>query len=126
MKRVLPRFEKNAASPTLLNQDVTTVISLFCQTFSRQVREIVKVSDDGYLQMLMSDKTMVYAYMDVDGDVQIELEEPTRLVIYSFHQQDNKWHFIGRTLYDIASQNTPACCQLEARICHQQQKVSNL
>ena len=73
MKRVLPRFEKNAASPTLLNQDVTTVISLFCQTFSRQVREIVKVSDDGYLQMLMSDKTMVYAYMDVDGDVQIEL-----------------------------------------------------
>lgn len=126
MKRVLPRFEKDTASPTLLNQDVTTVISMFCQTFSKQVREIVKVSDDGYLQMLMTDDTMAYAYMDVDGDIQIELEEPTRLVIYSFHMQNSHWQFTGRTLYDIASQQTPANCQIEARVCYQQQKVSNL
>lgn len=116
MKRLLARIEKLSAGPVLLNNDVTTVISQFCERFSLQVQEISTVSDEGYMKVTLRDGTPAYCYIDTDGDVLIELEQTVHLSVHTFRKEHGLWQYVGLTRYDIASTQTPYNALLEARI----------
>ncbi|QPG05265.1 hypothetical protein IT774_14280 [Salinimonas marina] len=116
MKRLLAQIEQSGAGSVLLNNDVTTVISMFCETFSYQVQEISTVSAEGYMKVTLHDDTPVYCYVDTDGDVLIELEQGVHLAVHTFRKQHGRWQYVGLTRYDIASTQTPAGAQLAARM----------
>lgn len=116
MKRLLANIEQVAIGPVLLNTDVTTVISMFCETFSHQVQEISTVSDEGYMKVTLHNGIPAYCYMDIDGDVLIELEDTTHLSVHTFKKEYGRWQYVGQTRYGIAGTQTPAGTQLKARI----------
>lgn len=119
MKRLLACIEKQtASSPVLLHREVTTVLSVFCQRFDRRVEEILTISDEGYLKVRLDSGTNGYCYMDLDGDVLIELETSTQLVVHTFRQEQDRWQFISHQAYEIAGTLTPDDCSLAPRPLH--------
>ena len=63
MKRLLAHLNNLSESPALLNQEVTTVLSIFCEKFERRVKEIDTISDEGYVKVTFSDETIGYGYV---------------------------------------------------------------
>ncbi|MBD3585973.1 hypothetical protein HHX48_09515 [Salinimonas sp. HHU 13199] len=116
MKRLLAHLNNLSERPALLNQEVTTVLSLFCEKFERRVQEIDTISDEGYVKVTFSDETIGYGYIDVDENVLIEIEDAFRLTVFTFSQHNNAWQFIERNSYDIAGTMTPKAAQLAPRM----------
>ncbi|WP_018982848.1 hypothetical protein [Salinimonas chungwhensis] len=119
MKRLLADLEMLSDSPAVLNQEVTTVLSIFCEKFERRVQQIDTISKQGYLKVTFSDDTVGYGYVDTDHNVLIEIETSFHLTVFTFTQSNNTWQFVCHEQYDIAGTMTPPASQLAPRIATQ-------
>ena len=116
MKRLLAHLNNLSESPALLNQEVTTVLSIFCEKFERRVQVIDTISDEGYVKVTFSDETIGYGYVDVDKNVLIEIEDSFQLTVFTFARHNNQWQFSERNCYDIAGTMTPQASRLAPRM----------